>query len=122
MQAPTTHACSLYLQAKVARSSASTQILRMTSTFGRFRCALSKSTAQFTCCATARASLASGSRSGEAPRRARLQRFAAPDTCCGASTWERSKEEWEWVLGVNLWGAINTIRHFVPRMVAQNTK
>ena len=31
--------------------------------------------------------------------------------------WEVDVPEWEWVLGVNLWGVINGIRSFVPRML-----
>ena len=33
--------------------------------------------------------------------------------------WERTEADWEWVLGVNLWGIIHGIRAFVPRMIAQ---
>jgi NAD(P)-dependent dehydrogenase (short-subunit alcohol dehydrogenase family) len=33
--------------------------------------------------------------------------------------WEASLAEWEWVLGVNLWGVIHGIRVFVPIMLAQ---
>jgi len=36
----------------------------------------------------------------------------------GGVSWERSVEDWEWVLGVNLWGPIHCVRAFVPRMVA----
>ena len=32
-------------------------------------------------------------------------------------SWERSVADWEWVLGVNLWGVIHGIRVFVPRMI-----
>lgn len=32
--------------------------------------------------------------------------------------WENSLADWEWVLGVNLWGVIHGIDAFVPRMVA----
>ncbi len=32
--------------------------------------------------------------------------------------WERTIADWEWVLGVNLWGIIHGIRTFVPRMIA----
>jgi NAD(P)-dependent dehydrogenase (short-subunit alcohol dehydrogenase family) len=32
--------------------------------------------------------------------------------------WERTEADWEWVLGVNLWGIIHGIRSFVPRMLA----
>jgi NAD(P)-dependent dehydrogenase (short-subunit alcohol dehydrogenase family) len=35
----------------------------------------------------------------------------------GAS-WEQSLASWNWVLGVNLWGAIHGVRSFVPRMLA----
>ena len=31
----------------------------------------------------------------------------------------RSIEDWEWVLGVNLWGVIHGVQAFVPRMLAQ---
>lgn len=31
--------------------------------------------------------------------------------------WELEVPEWEWVLGVNLWGVINGVRSFVPRML-----
>lgn len=33
------------------------------------------------------------------------------------ATWEQSVASWEWVLGVNLWGAIHSIRAFVPQML-----
>jgi NAD(P)-dependent dehydrogenase (short-subunit alcohol dehydrogenase family) len=36
----------------------------------------------------------------------------------GGVSWERSIEDWQWVLGVNLWGPIHVVRSFVPRMVA----
>ena len=32
--------------------------------------------------------------------------------------WEYSLNDWEWSLGVNLYGVINGIRSFVPRMIA----
>jgi NAD(P)-dependent dehydrogenase (short-subunit alcohol dehydrogenase family) len=38
----------------------------------------------------------------------------------GLSIWESSCEDWEWVLGVNLWGVIYGIKTFVPIMLAQN--
>lgn len=37
----------------------------------------------------------------------------------GGFTWESTRSDWEWVLGVNLWGVINGIRTFVPIMIAQ---
>ena len=36
----------------------------------------------------------------------------------GGLLWERTDAELEWVLGVNLWGILNGIRSFVPRMLA----
>ncbi len=35
------------------------------------------------------------------------------------SSWDTPLEDWEWTLGVNLWGAIHGVRTFVPRLVAQ---
>jgi len=34
--------------------------------------------------------------------------------------WENSIADWEWVLGVNLWGVIHGIRTFVPILLRQN--
>lgn len=36
----------------------------------------------------------------------------------GGLIWEHSVADWQWVLGVNLWGVIHGIRCFVPRMIA----
>ena len=33
--------------------------------------------------------------------------------------WEMSLQDWEWLLGVNLWGVVHGIRTFVPLMLAQ---
>ena len=38
---------------------------------------------------------------------------------CSRPIWEHTLADWEWVLGVNLWGVIHGIRAFVPRMLAQ---
>jgi NADP-dependent 3-hydroxy acid dehydrogenase YdfG len=38
----------------------------------------------------------------------------------GGSIWENSIQDWEWVLGVNLWSVIHGIRLFVPRMLEQD--
>ena len=35
----------------------------------------------------------------------------------GGLIWENSEADWEWVLGVNLWGAIHGIRIFTPLML-----
>jgi NAD(P)-dependent dehydrogenase (short-subunit alcohol dehydrogenase family) len=34
-------------------------------------------------------------------------------------THQRSLEDWQWVLSVNLWGAVHGVRAFVPRMIEQ---
>jgi NAD(P)-dependent dehydrogenase (short-subunit alcohol dehydrogenase family) len=34
--------------------------------------------------------------------------------------WEYSDKDWQWALNVNLWGVINSIKVFMPRLVAQN--
>jgi NAD(P)-dependent dehydrogenase (short-subunit alcohol dehydrogenase family) len=36
--------------------------------------------------------------------------------------WEATLSDWEWILGVNLWGVIHGIRSFVPRMIEQDTE
>ena len=35
----------------------------------------------------------------------------------GKATWEHSLADWKWLLDVNLWGVINGLRAFVPRML-----
>jgi NAD(P)-dependent dehydrogenase (short-subunit alcohol dehydrogenase family) len=52
------------------------------------------------------------------------ERFGAAHLVCanagvfqGGISWERSLEDWQWVLGVNLWGVIHTVKAFVPRMI-----
>jgi NAD(P)-dependent dehydrogenase (short-subunit alcohol dehydrogenase family) len=37
----------------------------------------------------------------------------------GSTVWESTLADWEWVLGVNLWGVIHGVRTFVPIMLAQ---
>lgn len=39
----------------------------------------------------------------------------------GGLIWEATLSDWEWMLGVNLWGVIHGIRSFVPRMIEQDT-
>src|SRR6185369_8026163 len=56
-----------------------------------------------------------------------LQRFGRVDVVCNnAGTvgknmplWEFELVEWEWILGVDMWGVIHGIRSFVPHLVAQ---
>lgn len=38
----------------------------------------------------------------------------------GSTIWESTPADWEWVLGVNLYGVINGVRTFVPLMLAQD--
>jgi NAD(P)-dependent dehydrogenase (short-subunit alcohol dehydrogenase family) len=37
----------------------------------------------------------------------------------GGLAWTLTEADWQWVLGVNLWGVIHGIRVFVPRLVEQ---
>jgi NAD(P)-dependent dehydrogenase (short-subunit alcohol dehydrogenase family) len=37
----------------------------------------------------------------------------------GGLSWERSLEDWQWVLGVNVWGVIHGMRSFIPRLIEQ---
>lgn len=55
--------------------------------------------------------------------------FGACDVLCnnagvfaGGTMWERPASDFEWVLGVNLWGILHGIRAFVPRMIAADTE
>jgi NAD(P)-dependent dehydrogenase (short-subunit alcohol dehydrogenase family) len=36
------------------------------------------------------------------------------------AVWENSAADWQWILGVNLWGVIHGVRAFAPRLIAQN--
>jgi NAD(P)-dependent dehydrogenase (short-subunit alcohol dehydrogenase family) len=36
--------------------------------------------------------------------------------------WEATWNDWEWVVGVNLWGVIHGVKVFTPLMLAQNTE
>jgi NAD(P)-dependent dehydrogenase (short-subunit alcohol dehydrogenase family) len=38
----------------------------------------------------------------------------------GFASWDGPVSEWQWVLGVNLWGVINGIRAFVPSLLEQD--
>ena len=60
----------------------------------------------------------------EALGRAVAERFGAPHLVfnnagvgAGGLIWETSVKDWEWVLGVNLWGVINGVRGFTPMML-----
>jgi len=40
----------------------------------------------------------------------------------GGCIWECTLEDWEWVLGVNLWGVVHGVRVFIPIMLEQDTE
>lgn len=40
----------------------------------------------------------------------------------GGAPWEATWNDWEWVIGVNLWGVIHGVKVFTPLMLAQNTE
>jgi NAD(P)-dependent dehydrogenase (short-subunit alcohol dehydrogenase family) len=61
----------------------------------------------------------------EALARAVQNRFGVPHFVfnnagvgVGGLVWESSVADWEWVLGVNLWGVIHGVRLFTPMMLA----
>jgi NAD(P)-dependent dehydrogenase (short-subunit alcohol dehydrogenase family) len=58
--------------------------------------------------------------------RAALERFGAVHVLCnnagvapGGLAWESTLQDWEWCLGVNLYGVIHGLRSFVPEMLAR---
>lgn len=61
----------------------------------------------------------------EALARATMTRFGAVHLVFnnagvgdGGLVWESTQADWEWVLGVNLWGVIHGVRAFTPLMLA----
>jgi NAD(P)-dependent dehydrogenase (short-subunit alcohol dehydrogenase family) len=40
----------------------------------------------------------------------------------GGAAWEASWNDWEWAIGVNLWGVIHGVKVFTPLMLAQETE
>ncbi len=40
----------------------------------------------------------------------------------GGTVWDSTHADWEWVLGVNLWGVIHGVRTFMPIMLRQDTE
>lgn len=58
-----------------------------------------------------------------------MQHFGAPHVVInnagvsfGGLVWEAEPRDWEWVLGVNLWGCIHGVRVFTPLMLAAARK
>jgi NAD(P)-dependent dehydrogenase (short-subunit alcohol dehydrogenase family) len=72
----------------------------------------------------------SQARDVEAMAQKTLDAFGAVHLLCNnagvagtaAPVWESTCADWEWVLGVNLWGVIHGVRVFVPLMLAQETE
>jgi NAD(P)-dependent dehydrogenase (short-subunit alcohol dehydrogenase family) len=48
--------------------------------------------------------------------------FNNAGVAAGGLVWENTVADWEWVLGVNLWGVIHGVRLFTPMMLAQAQK
>jgi NAD(P)-dependent dehydrogenase (short-subunit alcohol dehydrogenase family) len=48
--------------------------------------------------------------------------FNNAGVAAGGSIWESTQADWEWVIGVNLWGVIHGLRVFVPIMLAQDSE
>lgn len=44
--------------------------------------------------------------------------FNNAGVAAGGLVWESSRADWEWVLGVNLWGVVHGVRIFTPIMLA----
>jgi NAD(P)-dependent dehydrogenase (short-subunit alcohol dehydrogenase family) len=56
-------------------------------------------------------------------------RFGAAHVVCnnagvfqGGFLWQRTDADWDWILGVNVYGIIHGIRAFVPRMLEEGTE
>ena len=63
----------------------------------------------------------------EAFRDHALTRLGAVQVVCNnagvsplGAVWENTPADWQWILGVNLWGVINGVRAFTPYLIAQN--
>ena len=53
------------------------------------------------------------------------ERFGAANILCNnagvvkrGKVWEQTDNDWEWVIGVDLWSVIHGVRSFIPRMLA----
>lgn len=63
----------------------------------------------------------------EAFRDQTLARLGAVHVVCNnagvsplGAVWENSVADWQWILGVNLWGVIHGVRAFTPHLIAQD--
>jgi len=57
-----------------------------------------------------------------------FDRFGAAHLLCNNAgvfqagvVWQRTQADWDWVMGVNVWGILHAIRAFVPRLLEQDT-
>lgn len=48
--------------------------------------------------------------------------FNNAGVAAGGPPWEATWNDWEWTIGVNLWGVIHGVKVFTPLMLAQNTE
>jgi NAD(P)-dependent dehydrogenase (short-subunit alcohol dehydrogenase family) len=48
--------------------------------------------------------------------------FNNAGVAAGGAAWEATWNDWEWVIGVNLWGVLHGVKVFTPLMHAQNTE
>lgn len=48
--------------------------------------------------------------------------FNNAGVAAGGAPWEATWNDWEWVIGVNLWGVLHGVKVFTPLMLAQNTE
>ncbi len=58
-----------------------------------------------------------------------LEEFGAVHLLCNnagvamsGTAWESSLTDWEWLIGVNLWGVIHGVRTFIPIMLAEDSE
>ena len=65
----------------------------------------------------------------EALAKQTLQHFGAVHVVCnnagvapGGVVWEHTVKDWEWALGVNVWGVIHGVRVFTPILLRQRTE
>jgi NAD(P)-dependent dehydrogenase (short-subunit alcohol dehydrogenase family) len=66
----------------------------------------------------------------EALARRTIDAFGAVHVLCNnagvspvmGASWELTEADWQWVLGVNLWGVLHGIRAFVPIMLKQDSE
>lgn len=48
--------------------------------------------------------------------------FNNAGVAAGGAPWEATWNDWEWTIGVNLWGVIHGVKVFTPLMLAQNNE